>query len=542
MNILQFFIILKTRYIMSTKKYYLFSILFTICSVLVGQNTSSSFQPSVFTWEGATKGNKAVWKADDTLNVYKDIDGVDIQIKLIDPLHLNTTTKNPSEFNDFTKTNTFYGSGNLAFQIKSNLSAQPVCLEFAFSKPVTLTSYNLYDIDMLQSGDNLLSTYQDSIHFSAASKKGSVPLTLSKLSDSTTYNIYGQSVKAKFKAGVNGDISHFKKEGAVHITSAEPLEKFLLCYSNGSEDDGMSNSHAIKIPQFEFAELLGRIEGKVYEYGTQQTLSGAVVRLVDTSGELVINKEGIVMQSMTDESGFYSFSFLPMGQYRVIQINPAGYDSFNDADNVNDNKIDVLLDVTNVISQFNDFIEIKAIPLAVNTSDINVINLGNHQHNLMWNVKPSFNTEYFEVYLSDNGIDFSLVGKIFYAENGGGNYTFSFDDRSGYYKYVKLMQNDLDGTMTELGVLSLNPDLIDHYVKIFPNPVIDHVRISGNFQDNEIVLDYKLINMAGQSLHLGKLDVNDGYTDIDMSAHPSGTYYLLISTSDLWKTYKIIKK
>ncbi|MBL0099600.1 MAG: hypothetical protein IPP49_05690 [Saprospiraceae bacterium] len=134
-----------------------------------------------------------------------------------------------------------------------------------------------------------------------------MPLTLSKLSDSTTYNIYGQSVKAKFKAGVNGDISHFKKEGAVHITSAEPLEKFLLCYSNGSEDDGMSNSHAIKIPQFEFAELLGRIEGKVYEYGTQQTLSGAVVRLVDTSGELVINKEGIVMQSMTDESGFILF-------------------------------------------------------------------------------------------------------------------------------------------------------------------------------------------------------------------------------------------
>ena len=80
-------------------------ILTTYC--LNSQNRT--LQPTVFTWEGAAEGNKAVWNADDTLNTYLDIDGIDVQIRLIDSLHLNTTTENPSEFNDYSKTNTFYG-------------------------------------------------------------------------------------------------------------------------------------------------------------------------------------------------------------------------------------------------------------------------------------------------------------------------------------------------------------------------------------------------------------------------------------------------
>lgn len=44
-------------------------ILTTYC--LNSQNRT--LQPTVFTWEGAAEGNKAVWNADDTLNTYLDI-------------------------------------------------------------------------------------------------------------------------------------------------------------------------------------------------------------------------------------------------------------------------------------------------------------------------------------------------------------------------------------------------------------------------------------------------------------------------------------
>jgi hypothetical protein len=88
--------------------------------------------PVKFTWEGFTIGNRAVWKVDDTYNNYLDIGGVDVQVSLSDPFLKNTNTSNPSDYGDYTKTNTFYGRGNLAFQITSVQSNQPVCLEFSF--------------------------------------------------------------------------------------------------------------------------------------------------------------------------------------------------------------------------------------------------------------------------------------------------------------------------------------------------------------------------------------------------------------------------
>ena len=122
------------------------------------KNQNRTQQPTKFTWEGATEGNRAVWKADDTLNTYLDIDDIDVRIKLIDPLHLNTTTANPSEFNDFTKSNTFYGRGNLALQIKSTQATQAVCLEFSFSNSFPLNNFDVFGIDMLQSSTVIAST------------------------------------------------------------------------------------------------------------------------------------------------------------------------------------------------------------------------------------------------------------------------------------------------------------------------------------------------------------------------------------------------
>ncbi|MBK9742860.1 MAG: hypothetical protein IPO94_07790 [Saprospiraceae bacterium] len=226
-------------------------ILTTYC--LNSQNRT--LQPTVFTWEGAAEGNKAVWNADDTLNTYLDIDGIDVQIRLIDSLHLNTTTENPSEFNDYTKTNTFYGRGNLAFQVKSTQAAQAVCLEFAFSNPIYLNNFDVFDIDMLQSSTVKASTYQDSVSFKAYNKAGIVPLVLEQKDLNAAFTIYGQSAKANFLKGINGDVSHTNLIGAVSVKSSLPIERFVLCHSNGSEDDGLSNSHAIKIPGFQFTEF-----------------------------------------------------------------------------------------------------------------------------------------------------------------------------------------------------------------------------------------------------------------------------------------------
>nr|MBP9056534.1 hypothetical protein [Saprospiraceae bacterium] len=75
--------------------------IFILVSVFLYAQTCNT--PTVFTWEGAYTGNKAVWKVNDTLQTYSNINAVDVQLRLIDPFNQNTDTGNPSEFNDYTK-------------------------------------------------------------------------------------------------------------------------------------------------------------------------------------------------------------------------------------------------------------------------------------------------------------------------------------------------------------------------------------------------------------------------------------------------------
>jgi len=499
--------------------------------VIFAQSQTASFQPLVFTWEGALEGNKAIWKADDTLNVYRNIEGIDVTVHLVDPLKLNTTTINPSEFNDYTKTNTFYGKGNLAFQVTSTQSKQPVYLEFIFSKPVFMHSFNVYDIDMLQSATNKMSTYQDSLSFMAYNQAGLVPLTLQKLDSLPTYTIYGQSVKANFIAGVNGDVHHSNKRGAVRLKSDEAIQKFVLCHTNGSEDDGLSNSHAIKIPEFEFSELLGRIEGTVYEVTTRTPLSGSVIRLLDQNGELVINKEGFVMQVMTDETGHYSFGFLPVGQYTVVQINPPGYENAGDVDGADDNMILQTLSVSNVISLENDFFERLSAPLAANVSDLYVSRISDQSYKAEWIESPEMDTRFYTVLSSTDGENYIQQGEVQSDNQDGMKYSLSFDQPGNYSQiYVKLTQTRMDGLENLVGIRVIRSETDGVEIKVYPNPASEYLNVDLGYHPEASGYEYFLTDSSHRMISGGKATGSKRDLHIDLSGCIDGNYFLNVLT------------
>lgn len=496
-----------------------------------GWSQTASFQPIVFTWEGATDGNKAVWKADDTLNVYRNIEDIDVTVHLVDPLKLNTTTTNPSEFNDYTKTNTFYGKGNLALQITSTKSKQPVCLEFIFSKPVFLLKFPVFDIDMLQSSSNHYSTYQDSLSFRGFNESGQVPLKLEKLDSTPTFTIYGQSVKANYLAGVNGDVFHTNPKGGINISSQEAIQKFVLYYSNGSEDDGLSNSHALKIPGFDFAELLGRIEGNVFEISSRTPLAGSVLMLVDQNGELVVNKEGFIMQTMTDETGHYSFGFLPMGQYRVVQINPPGYENAGDADGKDDNNISQLLTVSNVISLENDFYERLSIPLAAGISDMYVSQTGNETFRAEWTATSESYNNFFTVFSSSNGLEYTSEGIVSTVHLETTKYNFTFDKPGAYPKlYVKLMQTNADGEEKLVGIRIIRPKMDDLYIDVYPNPATDHVTVDMGNRPEATGYDYFLTDSSHRVMATGRLSGSQRLLSLDLTGLAGGIYFINVLT------------
>lgn len=526
---------------MSNLRIFLFAFFATVSSFLYSQ-TFDLWQPASFTWEGANTGNKAVWKADDTANSYP-LHGNVIKVTMKDPLGLNTTTTNLSEFNDFTRTNTFYGKGNLAFQVTSQQSRQAVCLEFEFSHPSILKKFNVFDIDMLQSGSHLPSTYQDSVHFSAYDMNGEVPLTLSYMSASPVYTIYGQAAKANYIAGVNGDVGHTNPAGGVLVTSESPISKFVLCYANGSEDDGVSNSHAIKILGFEYQEVLGRVEGTVYDYNTGETLAGSTIRLVQyESNAQVSNKIGEIMEVTTTNDGHYVFPSLPLGKYKIVQTNPPGYESHSDVDGPNDNLIVTEININQPISFANDFYEVLNAPLPVKITNVELYQLQTNKYRLAWRAVQEINCDYYDIALSIDGVNYRNIGQLLANNKTDSDYQFDFEynERTDIV-YIRLSQTDSDGAFTTLSIKPLRPYKESTDPQFFPNPFSGDAAITIQ-PDGEAYSSYRIFDTVGKMVMNTEIPTGITHQELNLDHLNDGLYFIEFYGPRTTKSLKIVKK
>lgn len=91
-------------------------------------------------------------------------------------------------------------------------------------------------------------------------------------------------------------------------------------------------------------------------------LSGVILNLLDGFGNPVLDGLGAPIQVATDSNGFYSFTLVPTGTYRVSQNQPAGYGSVSDVDGANNNLIgdETLIVMTPGLTvSSRDFVEIE---------------------------------------------------------------------------------------------------------------------------------------------------------------------------------------
>lgn len=492
--------------------------------ILLSQQCS---QPVRFTWEGAVNGNKAVWNVNDTENTYPNVGGIDVNVKLLDPHLKNTNTSNPSDYGDYTKTNTFYGRGNLAFQITSTQSNQPVCLQFTFSKPIFLHKFEVFDIDYIGSGSNPLNTFQDSVSFFAVNDSGAVALQLSYLKIPPAYTISGQSAHANYIYGNNGDLAHTDSTGGVRIHANLPLSRFTLCNANGHKDmDGLSNSQAIKIMPFEFCEASGRISGRVTEYLTNMPLAGSVLTLVDLDGNVVKDKNGFDFIFTTGPDGYYEFTDVPFGKYKIKQVNPPGYDSENDVDGVNDEEISVNLHVNAPFSTGNDFYEKISSPLPVRFGGMSLHRTQRDKVNVSWKTLGEQNSDFFLVQVSDNGQSFRTVSQTKAKGNIMSETLYSEDivTPSTEKLYVRLIQYDLDGRNYLLDIQYLRPEQGKQagLFRLYPNPVSETLNIEA-----AVGSEYRILDVKGNVLLQGVLQ--DQSVQLSVGNLQSGTYIFRLS-------------
>jgi hypothetical protein len=495
--------------------------------LMLAGNVSAQFceQSVLFTWEGDTIGNKAVWKVNDVKNTYS-LNNVDVTVSLQDPFSVNTTTLNPSEFADYTKSNAYYGPGSLMLQATSSASNQPLCITYSFSRPVIINEVKVFDIDFIARG-RAESSFQDSVSFKASMNGRNIPLVLNYMSLFPHYLITGQSARSKYITNTNGDIQHTDPKGGVSVHSNNnAITTFTICTSNGSADDGLSNSHAIKILSNDFCLAgLGNIGGQV-KSNTNLPLAGSVVQLFDTLGFPVLNDLGLPVLTTTQTDGLYYFEDVPLGYYNVMQINdPLGYYSVSDSDGGNDNKIRVYIDTSNPISLGNDFVEGFG-PLPVSFGRLNLSLTQTNDVILNWYTFAENNNDYFTILFSADGKNYEQVTSVKSKGNTSDKSTYEYvhsPDVVSNVLYYTLMQTDYDGTVKELATAFIRREQQNHKIRLYPNPVTNNFYLSGN--DKNIRIPYIISDVLGRIIKEGFTEDNS----ISISGMSPGPYFIKIS-------------
>lgn len=350
----------------------------------------------------------------------------------------------------------------------------------------------------------------------------------------------GQQVKARYQEGINGDLHHDDPAGAIKINSEYPIEQFKLCFSNGSEDDGMSNSQAIKINKFTFREVVGKISGQVKDRKNNEVLPGFTIYLLDLeTGLPVYNKDGSLMTAITDLEGKYAFDVLPMGKYKVIEVAKSGFDSDNDIDGVDDYTIFVELDLNQPESHGNDFYETPQTPLPVQLMDMQVTHLKDALYQVAWKVAVETNNEKYIVELADDGYTYEIVGTVDAYNQHHVSYRYDFKHRSNTPAfYVKLSQVDFDGKRTELGIRKIS-SVVEQSITLFPNPVHEQFTISWA---NPGYTQYEIRNPEGKVLLSGFIPEDVLSWQISTVELPESLYYVVLSGQQNTQTIPVIKQ
>ena len=87
-----------------------------------------------------------------------------------------------------------------------------------------------------------------------------------------------------------------------------------------------------------------------------------------------------------------------------------------------------------------------------------------------------------------------------------------------------------------VNVILSNEDFVKDEIKVFPNPVVDYLKIT----NSEVIDEVTIFNVLGQNVFSRSYSEND--LNIDFTSFTSGTYFVKIQTNSGIKTIKILKK
>lgn len=151
-------------------------------------------------------------------------------------------------------------------------------------------------------------------------------------------------------------------------------------------------------------------------------------------------------------------------------------------------------------------------------------------NNISWSTSQEFNTNYFSIERSADGINFREIGKIKAAGNSHTSRQYQYPDaffekRTNYYG-LRIVDNDNFSKYSEIKTVN-NAGAVDF--DIYPNPVLNSMQIniaSEKTGEGKIIIT----NVSGQTFYTDKVQLSQGMNSISINVNkfPAGAYVLKV--------------
>jgi hypothetical protein len=158
---------------------------------------------------------------------------------------------------------------------------------------------------------------------------------------------------------------------------------------------------------------------------------------------------------------------------------------------------------------------------------------------LNWKTASEINNSHFVIERSTDGKNFNQIAIVNAKSAQGADYTYTDYNTTSGTNYYRLLQVDLDGKTTDLGVKSVKFNLQEVAINAYPNPATDFVNLSF---DPGVFDTAILVDVNGKVLSTLKIASVQNIARIDLSNVNSGTYLVQLIGANAKTVKKVIKR
>lgn len=201
----------------------------------------------------------------------------------------------------------------------------------------------------------------------------------------------------------------------------------------------------------------------------------------------------------------------------------------------------ITVTITNTCAKTRVVNYVISCPLAVTLKNFNVANQET-QVDLSWQTGTEKENSFFNVYRSEDGKQFDLLGKIQGAGYSTSEQSYSYTDERPLpgVTYYKIAAVDQDGNLEYSDIKSVQRNVNDNAIHVVPNPARENVSVAIAV-DEASHCNVRITDAMGKTVFQTEEDIEKGMHtwNMDVQKWTKGVYFVNITTAQKTQTTRL---